>query len=155
MKQFCLALALAAAACGHKAPATSQTSSAMPTGSAAMPAGSAASATTGDPSCPLEVPGTSLTVEDTATGAALVFVTTGDAAELHKRATAFAEMHNQQDGPADAMGMMFRKEWKATAVDMEGGARVEFAAATPDGAGAIQSELRMHAHHLTGGSCRM
>jgi hypothetical protein len=148
MKQFCLALALVAAACGHKAPATSQTSSAMPTGQPA-------SATTGDPSCPLEVPGTSLTVEDTATGAALVFVTTGDAAELGKRAAAFAAMHNQHDGPADALGMMFPQTWKASAVDIDGGARVEFEAATPDEAGALQSELRMHAQHLTGGSCKM
>ncbi|NVB82378.1 MAG: hypothetical protein HOV81_28625 [Kofleriaceae bacterium] len=147
MKRFCLALVLAAA-CGGKAPATSQTSSAMPT---ATPA----NATAGDPSCPLEVPGTSLTVEDTAGGAALVFVTTGDAAELSKRANAFAEMHNKHDGPADAMGMMFPQTWKAKAVDIEGGARVELEPAKPEDAGALQSELRMHAHHLTGGSCKM
>jgi hypothetical protein len=148
MKRFCLALVLAAAACGHQAPATSQTSSAMPT-----PA--PASATAGDPTCPLEVPGTSLTVEDTTNGAALVFVTTGDAAELGKRATAFAEMHNKHEGPADAMGMMFPQTWKAKAVAVEGGARVEFDADKPENAGALQSELRMHAHHLTGGSCKM
>jgi hypothetical protein len=148
MKRFCLALLLAAAACGSKAPATSQTSSAMPT---AAPA----SATTSDPSCPLEVPGTSLTVEDTANGAALVFVTTGDAAELGKRASAFAEMHNKHDGPADAMGMMFPATWKAKAVEIQGGARVEFDADTPENTGALQSELRMHAHHLSGGSCKM
>jgi hypothetical protein len=31
-----------------------------------------------DPACPVEIPGTSATVEDTANGAAFVFVTTGD-----------------------------------------------------------------------------
>lgn len=120
-----------------------------------MPTAAPASATAGDPSCPLEVPGTSVTVEDTATGAALVFVTTGDTAELGKRASAFAEMHNKHDGPADAMGMMFPQAWNAKAVAIEGGARVELDAETPDGVGALQSELRMHAHHLNGGSCKM
>lgn len=49
-----------------------------------------------DPSCPVSVPGTSVTAEDTAGGAALVFVTTGDTAELRKRVAAMASMHNEQ-----------------------------------------------------------
>ena len=56
---------------------------------------------TADPSCPVAVPGTSVTVEDTDTGAALVFVTTGDAGELRKRVGAMAQMHNDHHG---AMG---------------------------------------------------
>jgi len=54
-----------------------------------------------DPSCPVSVPGTSVSVEDTPGGAALVFVTTGDTAELRKRVAAMATMHNEQHG---AMG---------------------------------------------------
>lgn len=63
--------------------------------------GGAAPADTADPSCPVAVPGTSVTVEDTDTGAALVFVTTGDVAELRRRVAAMAEMHNEHHG---AMG---------------------------------------------------
>lgn len=44
--------------------------------------------------CPMTVAGTSVTVEDTATGAALVFVTTGDVAELRRRIAAWADGHN-------------------------------------------------------------
>jgi hypothetical protein len=51
-----------------------------------------------DPSCPVAVAGTSVTVEDTDTGAAFVFVTTGDVAELRKRVAAMAEMHNDHHG---------------------------------------------------------
>jgi hypothetical protein len=54
-----------------------------------------------DPSCPVAVPGTSVTVEDTDTGAALVFVTTGDIADLRKRVATMAQMHNDEH---DKMG---------------------------------------------------
>lgn len=115
----------------------------------------AAPAPAGDPSCPLEVPGTSVTVEDTDTGAALVFVTTSDAAQVRTRAQAFASMHNAHNGPASAMGMMFPADWHAEAKDAEGGARVDFAAAKPEGVADLQSMLRMHAGHLTSGTCAM
>lgn len=49
-----------------------------------------------DLSCPVSVAGTSVTVEDTDRGAALVFVTTGDVAEVRKRVAAMATMHNDQ-----------------------------------------------------------
>ena len=111
--------------------------------------------TAGDPSCPLEVPGTSISVEDTATGAALVFVTTGDAAQVRTRANAFVAMHSKHEGPNSALGMMFPQEWTASEKDIDGGARVEFAAAKPDGAADLQSMLRMHAGHLQAGSCAM
>lgn len=143
MSRLSLGFVIVIAACGAKQPAPSNP---PPTGSASE----AAHAT--DPSCPLEVPGTSVTVEDTATGAALVFVTTGDASELSKRATAFAAMHNKHDGPADAMGMMFPQDWKAVEQDIEGGSRVEFSASDPS---VVQSQLRMHAGHLTSGTCAM
>jgi hypothetical protein len=138
-----LLLAIATAACGGKAPAAQDnTQSTKP-------------ATAGDPTCPLEVPGTSLSVEDTTNGAALVFVTTGDAAAVRTRATAFADMHNKHDGPEGAMGMMFSQTATATSADIEGGARVELSAKDPADAGKLQSELRMHAGHLTGGTCAM
>lgn len=140
--RLCLALSLSLAACGGSKSSTAPTS---PTEQAKAD----------DPSCPLLVPGTSLSVEDTTGGAALVFVTTGDPLAVRARAAKLAEMHTQHNGPATAMGMMFTAGSTAIATEIEGGARVEFAAAQPDGAAALQKELRMHASHLTGGSCEM
>lgn len=45
------------------------------------PAGTPVPTAADDPSCPVSVAGTSVTVEDTAGGAALVFVTTGEHAK--------------------------------------------------------------------------
>jgi len=56
-----------------------------------------------DPTCPVEVPGTSVSVEDTSTGAAMVFVTTGDVAELRARVTAMAAKHNAHHGAMGAL----------------------------------------------------
>ena len=140
MKSVMFALALAAAGCGGK---SSPTSTPQPTAAA------------DDPSCPLLVPGTSISVEDTTNGAALLFVTTGDPLAVRARAAKLADMHNQRNGDAKAMGMMFSQGSTATATEVDAGARVEFAAPQPDGAAALQKELRGHASHMTGGSCEM
>src|SRR4051812_36051253 len=95
-----IALAVVLTACGHPDPATTPPKS---------------QPTAGDPTCPVLVPGTSVTVEDTPTGAALVFVTTGDAAEVRKRASALAAMAAAHDGPATAMGMMITTPAQAAA----------------------------------------
>ena len=54
-----------------------------------------------DDNCPMTVAGTSVTVEDTQAGGALVFVTTGDAEVLRARVRAWADAHNARHG---AMG---------------------------------------------------
>jgi hypothetical protein len=102
------------------------------------------------------VAGTSVAVEDTADGAALVFVTTGDVAAVRKRAATLADMHVHH-GASDppAMGTMIATRSSAAASDVDGGARVTFTASDPGDVGKLQSELRMHAHHLTGGTCEM
>lgn len=51
--------------------------------------------------CPMDLPGTSVAVEETPTGGALVFVTTGDVAVLRQHVGAWAEKHNAHHG---AMG---------------------------------------------------
>lgn len=79
-------LLLGVAACGGSSPAP------------ASPVAHHETESAGDPSCPVAVPGTSVTVEDTDTGAALVFVTTGDVAELRRRVSELATMHNEQHG---------------------------------------------------------
>ena len=56
-----------------------------------------------DPSCPVAVPGTSVTVEDADDGAGLVFVTTGDVGEVRKRVQAMAKMHNEHHASMGAM----------------------------------------------------
>ncbi len=82
-----LFLALAIAACGGG-------------GAKSSPATTPATATAerSDPSCPVAVPGTSVTVEDASAGAALVFVTTGDVTELRRRVSTMASMHNDHHG---------------------------------------------------------
>jgi hypothetical protein len=87
LKLPALFLSVSLAACGGS---TSSTTTATTTPSAS-PASS-------DPSCPVDVPGTSVSVEDASTGAALVFVTTGDVSELRRRVNAMASMHNDHHG---------------------------------------------------------
>ena len=50
-------------------------------------------ASDGDPSCPVAVGGTSVSVEDAEGGAALVFTTTGDVAQVRARAREMARIH--------------------------------------------------------------
>jgi hypothetical protein len=109
----------------------------------------------GDATCPLEVPGTSVTVEDAPGGAALVFVTTGAVDQVRVRANKLADAHNQHASDAGSLAAMLPRDASAKASDVDGGSRVVLTAATPDGAGAVQSELRMHASHLSAGTCKM
>jgi hypothetical protein len=103
-----------------------------------------------DPTCPLEVPGTSLTVEDTNDGAALVFVTTGDATDVQMRADNFVTQHATATG--DTFAAMVAKGTNVTSERIDHGAKLVFTGADP---AALQSELRMHAGHLSTGSCAM
>jgi hypothetical protein len=170
-----LLLTLALAACGGSStPATTPTTPVTP----------AAAATPGDASCPAAVPGTSVTVEDEPNGAALVFVTTGDVAEIRRRAAAMAQMHNDHHaamGPlpdgteaghdmsghaghdmsghaghdmSGHAGGMIGIHSKASASDVEGGAKIAFVAGGAEVA-KLQGELRIHAQHFAAGTCAM
>jgi len=172
-------LLAALAACGSSKPA--------PEAPRATPAA-------GDPSCPVAVPGTSVTVEDADSGAALVFTTTGDVAELRRRVAAMAKAHNEQHASMGALpdgkdaggehaghdmsghadhdmdggqhaghdmsghaghgSGMISVHSKATASDIEGGAKLSFVSGAGDVA-KLQGELRMHAQHLASGTCAM
>jgi hypothetical protein len=132
-----------------------------------------------DPACPVEVAGTSVTVEDSDTGAALVFVTTGDVADVRTRAAALVKKHNDHHaamGPLPdgtdaggehhhdhaamaghdhaAMTAMISIHSKAVASDVDGGAKVAFIANASD-VGKLQAELRMHGKHYAAGTCEM
>ena len=91
-----LLLSFLLAACGGASQSAGPSTPAAPATASSAPV-----AADDDRSCPVAVPGTSVSVEDTDTGAALVFVTTGDAAELRRRVGSMASMHNDQHG---AMG---------------------------------------------------
>ncbi|MDX2089683.1 MAG: hypothetical protein SFX73_17640 [Kofleriaceae bacterium] len=188
-------LSLAIAACGGTAKSTPATT----------PAPRSATVDSNDPSCPVAVPGTSVTVEDASSGAALVFVTTGDVGAVRQRANAMASMHNDHhssmgslpDGKvgghdmsghaghdmsghaghdmsghaghdmsghaghdmkggehAGHAGGMIGVHSKAEVSDIDGGAKISFIANGADVA-KLQSELRMHARHLSAGTCGM
>jgi len=110
----------------------------------------------GDASCPLLVPGTSISVEDTPLGPSLVFVTTGDVAAVRQRGAALAAMHNDRKGPPMAMGLMFSPGPQAVSSDVDGGVRVTFKSTDPTKDRAVGDELRMHGHHLAGAtSCEL
>ena len=134
---------------------------------------------TDDPSCPVTVAGTSVNVEDADTGAALVFVTTGDVGEVRKRVSTMAEMHNDHHGSMGPLpdgtgggggheghdmskmgkhvghaGGMIGVHSKATSGEVPGGAKIVFAANGGD-VGKLQTELRMHAQHFANGTCEM
>jgi hypothetical protein len=111
-----------------------------------------------DPSCPVQVPGTSVTVEDTDDGATLVFVTTGDIAGVRTRAKTLAEAHTRRAGAAargHAMSDMIATPSVSDESDIDRGARVRFKVTRPDDVATLQSELRMHAQHLATGTCEM
>ena len=114
-----------------------------------------------DPSCPVLVPGTSVTVEDTDKGAALVFVTTGDVDGVRTRAKTLALAHTKRGldpagtPPGNAMSDMVGTKSTADEADIDHGAKVTFIATTEADVAPLQQELRMHAHHLAGGSCKM
>jgi hypothetical protein len=141
---FLLGLSLISA-CGSKSPPPAE-----PT------AGSGSAAVAGDPTCPLLVPGTSISVEDTNEGPALVFVTTGDEAAVRHAGQALADMYNSHDGPPEALAMMFSPDATASTMPIEKGVKVVFAPKEAANAAGVGSELRMHAQHLTGASsCEM
>jgi hypothetical protein len=119
------------AACGGSSSATKATTT--PTTPTAVPAPT----TENDPSCPVSVAGTSVTVEDTDTGAALVFVTTGDEGELRKRVEAMAAMHNEQHS---AMGPL-------PSGDEAGGAHEHHAHHAHHDASASANEHAGHGEH--------
>lgn len=109
-----------------------------------------------DPSCPLVVAGTSVSVEDTADGPAFVFVTTGDVAQVRTRGQALAAMHNDRTGSPESLGMMFSAKSTAKAADIDGGVRVTFTPTAPATNAEVGDELRMHGGHLAGASsCKM
>ncbi len=163
-------IAVAAIACGSSksAPSTSSGSSAAPphSGSGEM-AGM----------CPMELPGTQVSVADTEGGVALDFTTSGDLAQLRQRVHGMAAMHEKMhekmmsgggmmgggmsDGGMSGGGMMGSDhamklvDSTAQAEDTDAGARI---ALTPKDAGQLEElrgHVREHAARMASGHCPM
>ncbi|HEY4183114.1 MAG TPA: hypothetical protein VGM90_40100 [Kofleriaceae bacterium] len=149
MKRFALAISLGLSlmACGSKKPAPMEPMAGPGSGSAAVG---------GDPTCPLSVPGTSISVEDTSDGPALVFVTTGDETAVRHAGQALADAYNAHNGPPESLAMMFSQNATALTTPIDKGVKVVFAPKDAANAASVGGELRMHAQHLTGASsCEM
>ena len=112
--------------------------------------------------CPMEVPDTKVSAEDTQDGVAVTFTTTGDVSQLRQRVHHMAEMHEHmmQGGMSGSasMGsdhMMKMVPSTARAEDIEGGARIVLTPKDP----AQLAELRAHAHEhasqMASGHCPM
>jgi hypothetical protein len=181
---FALALALAGAACTHRGATTPSTPQAS---TAATPSQDM------DAMCPMNVPGTKVSAEDTATGAAFTFTTTPDQVQaLRDRVSAMAEMHNRHhaamgehgsmqgsagaggmhgdaqgsagmhgsmhggagtEGGAEGMGMPVAA--RASAEDVDGGARLVLTPNDPADLPKLQSMVRAHAEHMEQSGCPM
>jgi hypothetical protein len=145
----------------------------------------AAPATVDDPACPVAVPGTSASVEDTDLGAALVFVTTGDVEQVRARARAMAKAHVDHHAAMGPMPTGLEPPDGAGAhdhhhMDHGGGAHASGGSgggmitihsnataadidsgariefvASPGDVPALRDQLRMHAQHLAAGTCAM
>ena len=112
-----------------------------------------------DQTCPMEVPGTSVSEEDSDRGAALVFTTTGDAVELQTRCDTFEAFHQTKDVIPGQFAAMIKTPSSVISIHRAplpaNVVRLEFGAKDPAQIGALQSELRMHASMLTAGTCKM
>lgn len=105
--------------------------------------------------CPMEVPGATVTVDETEAGAALTFTTTGDIDELRRRARGMAEMHGRM---GEMHGGMMSGMGSATVSveDIDGGARLEFATSDPGQRAAMREHLRQMAQSMgASGTCPM
>jgi hypothetical protein len=128
--------------------------------------------------CPMEVKGTTAGAEDVDGGAAMVFKTTGDVAELRQRVAHMAEMHNQHHGEGHGPGMgmqggqagaggaeqsahagmmagMMMPPSTARAEDVDGGARLILAPKDPADLNKVRQHVQQHAQQMASGKCPM
>ena len=133
--------------------------------------------------CPMAVEGTAARAEDVEGGAALVFTTTGDLADLRRRVGGMAEMHNEHHaegmmggpagspgadvppGPGAGMGMghmggkmgggMMMPAATARTEDVEDGVRLVFTPRDPADLGTLREKVAHHAQNMAAGECPM
>ncbi len=116
--------------------------------------------------CPMDVPGTQVSVADAPDGEALTFTTSsGDVDELRRRVHAMAEMHNAHHAAAAAQGMGAAAQdgaaaghampppSRATVEDVPRGATVHVTPNDPADADALRAAVRSHAAHMQRDGC--
>lgn len=118
--------------------------------------------------CPMQVPGTQVSAEDTNDGAAMVFTTTGDVDELRQRVHQMAKMHDQMSadnaGPGMGTGGMGARHKhmmanvvpsNASAEDVDRGARINLTPKDPSKLSDLRAHAREHAARMASGQCPM
>lgn len=135
--------------------------------------------------CPMRVDGTTVRAEEVEGGAAMVFTTTGDVAELRQRVAAMAEMHDRRhaDGNGHGMGMhsngggmqgakdsgmqccggkgmkgqgmMMIPPATVRTEEVDGGARLVFTPQDPADLSALREHFAQHAKMMASGRCPM
>jgi hypothetical protein len=128
--------------------------------------------------CPAEVPGTTVTEQDSQGGATLVFGTTGDVMEVRNRVRAMAEMHNRRQGMGPDAGrpmhgrfgmhdggmhmpwgdggmphMMMGPPSQARVDDLERGAQLVLTAANASDTDALRAHARKMVEQMGTGHC--
>lgn len=108
--------------------------------------------------CPMLVEGTTIHAMDVESGAALVFTTTGDLADLRRRAARMAAMHNRHqahDGGMMGGRGMAMVPADARAEETEGGARIVFTPRDPSQLDALREHVERMAERMAAGHCPM
>lgn len=108
--------------------------------------------------CPMDVPGTRVSVADTADGETLTFTGADQAAELRSRVHAMAEMHNRHHADGVREGMMggsMMPSSHATVADLDNGASITVTPDAPADLQKVQSAVRMHAERMEQSGCAM
>jgi hypothetical protein len=127
--------------------------------------------------CPAGVPGTTVAAADVVNGSTITFSTTPDqVVEVQRRVHAMVAMHNQHHGDGGmkhgammgegkmgggmmgggkGMGEMKVPSSRATALDLETGARVEVMPNDPADLQKLQAAVRLHAQRMQQEGCGM
>jgi hypothetical protein len=165
-----LALTLAAAlgACGGaqktEQPATTAPSEQQPGGATTPEQG--AQNMPGAGQCPMEVPGTQVTVEDAEGGVAMRFTTTGDTAEVRRRVEQMAAMQESHAGmmgqnapgerhPVGGQPEIMTIPHTTRSEDVEGGALMVMTPSDPGQLDELRTATRDWATKMQTGQCPM
>ncbi len=119
--------------------------------------------------CPMEVPGTQVSVADTQDGVAIAFTTSGDVAQLRQRVQGMAVRHEKKMSRGGMMGsggmgsggmmgsghMMKMVDSTAHAEDIDAGARIVLSPKDPAQLSELRDHVREHAARMAGGHCPM
>lgn len=127
--------------------------------------------------CPMEVPGTQVSVADTQDGVAVAFMTSGDVAQVRQRVHGMAAMHEKMMSGGGMMGsggmgsggmmgsgsggmmgsghMMKMVDSTAQAEDIDGGARIVLTPKDPAKLAELRDHVREHAGRMASGHCPM